>query len=425
MRAWPETQLKSVALKITKGTTPTTLGFDFVQDGINFIKAESITRDGKIIESTFAKISEKTYQALKRSQIQERDILVTIAGIYLGKIGLVRKSHIPANTNQAVAIVRLDRSKTCAEFIKYFLLNSSTTMYLNMLCPQSAQPNLNLTQLGNLKFNLPELALQKKIAAILSAYDDLIENNQRRIALLEKMAEEIYREWFVRMRFPGHKQVKFEKGVAEGWEYKELNELCSLIKRGISPKYDDESKSLVINQRCIRDGNVDLSVARGHETKIPKEKMIKYGDVLINSTGVGTLGRVSVLEYEVANLTCDTHVTICRADSNLVNVHFLAHTVKRLQSHFENMAIGATGQTELGREMVANTKVLLPTLAIQNAFSEQAAEIWKMKRYLSGMLKTLEHTRDSLLPRLISGKLYVENLDIHFPPSMRDTGHDQ
>jgi type I restriction enzyme S subunit len=88
-----------------------------------------------IDESTFAKISEKTHEVLQRSKIKSGDILVTIAGVYLGKIGLVSNRHVPANTNQAVAIVRLDKTRASPEFIKYFLLAPSTTVYLNMLCP--------------------------------------------------------------------------------------------------------------------------------------------------------------------------------------------------------------------------------------------------------------------------------------------------
>jgi type I restriction enzyme S subunit len=138
------------------------MGFDFTSTGINFIKAESVTRDGEIDETTFAHIDQKTHEALKRSQIQTDDVLVTIAGVYLGKIGLVRGEHVPANTNQAVAIVRPDSNKVEPIFLKYFLQNKSTTTYLNMLCPQSAQPNLNLTQLGNLKLRIPPLRVQKK-----------------------------------------------------------------------------------------------------------------------------------------------------------------------------------------------------------------------------------------------------------------------
>lgn len=279
---------------------------------------------------------------------------------------------------------------------------------------------LTLKILNNLRVALPPVGVQEKTAAVLSAYDDLIENNRRRIELLERMTEELYREWFVRFRFPGYQQAKFEKTIPQGWEPKMLGDLCHLIKRGITPKYSDDSPRLVINQRCIRNGGVDLSAARQHDTKVPTEKIIQHADVLINSTGVGTLGRVSVVEFEPNNLTCDTHVTICRANAKKVNPYFLACTVARLQQHFENLAVGSTGQTELGREEIAKVKILLPPEHLQAEFAKRVSSFWMIKIALTGTLKNLAEQRDQLLTRLISGKLPVDQLDIQFPPSMRE-----
>jgi type I restriction enzyme S subunit len=283
----------------------------------------------------------------------------------------------------------------------------------------STRAYIGITEQQKLPVILPHINKQRKIAAIISTYDDLIENDKRRIALLEKMAEEIYREWFVRMRFPGHEKVKFKKGVPEKWKYEKLDDLCSVIKRGISPFYDDSAKGLVINQRCIRDGSIDLSVARGHNTKVPKEKYLQYGDTLINSTGVGTLGRISIVEDSPENLTVDSHITICRADSAKIKLQYLAHSIKRLQEYFEYMATGATGQVELNRSLIASTKILAPETKLQVQFSEIADPIWKKRHLLTKSLKILTNSRDMLLGRLISGKLPVDNLDIQFPHSMQ------
>lgn len=279
---------------------------------------------------------------------------------------------------------------------------------------------LTLKILNNLRVALPPVGVQEKIAAVLSAYDDLIENNRRRIELLEQMAEELYREWFVRFRFSGYQQAKFEKAVPQGWEPKKLGDLCHLIKRGVAPKYSDSSSALVINQRCIRNGGIDISAARQHDTKVPAEKIIQHADALINSTGVGTLGRISVVEFNPSNLTCDTHVTICRANPKKVNPYFLACTVARLQQHFENLAVGSTGQTELGREEIAKVKILLPPEDLQTEFAKRISSFWMIKIALTDALKNLAEQRNQLLTRLISGKLSVNQLDIQFPPSMRE-----
>ena len=98
----------------------------------------------------------------------------------------------------------------------------------------------------------PPLNVQERIGETLSAYDDLIENNWRRIRLLEQAARMLYQEWFVHLRFPGHEHVKINNGVPEGWERLTIGEASSLLRRGITPKYDEEAKGLVINQKCIR-----------------------------------------------------------------------------------------------------------------------------------------------------------------------------
>ena len=315
--------------------------------------------------------------------------------------------------------LRINSSNVSERYLSYYFKTQAHQDWMQALCSFGATMNsLNQDIVRRISFPAPSIVVQDKIAAILSAYDDLIENNRRRIALLEKMAEEIYREWFVRMRFPGHEQAKIEKGVPEGWRYLELRNVASLIKRGIAPDYNDSSATFIINQRCIRDGVVSLADARGHDTSVPTEKLIQYGDVLINSTGVGTLGRVAVSDLEDSGLTCDTHVTICRANKDIVNVYYLGHTIRLLQTHFENMAVGSTGQSELGRDLIGATKIQLPTDHLQARFATIVAPMWKAKRLLIKEVDSLVRTRDALLPRLISGKLPVDQLDIHFPPSM-------
>ena len=140
-----------------------------------------------------------------------------------------------------------------------------------------------------MRFPAPELRTQKRIADILSAYDDLIENNRRRIQLLEQSARLLYKEWFIRLRFPGHEHVKIKDGVPEGWTQKTINELISYLNRGITPKYDDDSTGIVINQKCVRERLINLDLARRQAKEVPKEKLVIFGDVLVNSTGEGTL----------------------------------------------------------------------------------------------------------------------------------------
>ena len=169
--------LKDITTKITKGTTPTSIGCKFEKSGINFIKSESLV-DGKTIDkSKFAFISERTHERLKRSQIEKNDILFSMAGMFLGKTGIATAEVVPANTNQAVAIIMVDDTKANYEYVYYYLNQKSVIHTINTTSAQSAQPNINLKQIGEIKINLPDRKKQDQIVSLLSAIDLKISNN--------------------------------------------------------------------------------------------------------------------------------------------------------------------------------------------------------------------------------------------------------
>ncbi|MDW7711310.1 MAG: hypothetical protein SCH98_12640 [Deferrisomatales bacterium] len=228
------------------------------------------------------------------------------------------------------------------------------------------------------------------------------------------MAQLIYREWFVKFRFPGHQKVKLVESplgmMPEGWEVKKVGEVCSLVKRGISPRYSDESKSVVINQKCIRNGRVDLSPSRRHTNAVPKDKMVRWGDVLVNSTGVGTLGRLAQVLRQYDDTTVDTHVTIVRPDT--IERHLFGLQMMGLESYFESQAKGATGQTELGRASIVDTPLLIPIPRLQKDFEGLVSPVRSLAVALEDKNTVLRQTRDLLLPKLISGQLDVSELDI-------------
>ena len=332
-------------------------------------------------------------------------------------------NELPEPVSHSGFTIRLrfiDKRAIHAPFFVYVFKSDLVRQVLSDFGGGTNINNLNQGILQNLEVPLPSLQVQRKIAAILSAYDDLIANNQRRIALLEFMAEEIYREWFVRMRFPGHESVHTVGFASSRWSRSAIGDLCQIIKRGVTPKYADDADRLVINQKCIRDGRVSLDDARTHDTVVPNEKLLRYGDVLINSTGVGTLGRVAVFDLAVLGATCDTHVTICRAKASGVGTEYLSQTLCALQSYFESMAAGSTGQSELGREVIARTKITLPPDDLRMRFGEIVTPMRKQRRALLDQNVSMAAVRDALLPRLISGKLKVDHLDIQLPPSMRE-----
>jgi type I restriction enzyme, S subunit len=325
--------------------------------------------------------------------------------------------RIPACFPDSILGFAPKRGLSDVRYVKYCL--DGFRAHMELISRGTTQDNLSLDKLLKLRFWFPHIEVQRKIAAILSAYDDLIANNQRRIALLEGMAEEIYREWFVRMRFPGSSVGRGEGLLPRGWSRVPMGELSRLIKRGVSPDYSDQGDGVVLNQKCIRDGKVSLAESRRHQTNVPGEKFVRPGDVLINSTGVGTLGRVALFDMELDGVTCDSHITILRADSSKVEPAYLGPTIAHLQGYFESMASGATGQAELSRDLIARTKVLVPDEQTQKLYAERTVPMLKQRRVLQDTNVALANMRDALLPRLISGKLKVDHLDIRLPPSMK------
>lgn len=227
---WETKPLRELCTVITKGTTPSNIGESFTDSGVRYIRSEMIT-SSKYVSGDFLFISLETHEKLKRSQLQEGDILFSMAGVYLGKTAILRNNDVPSNTNQAVAIIRIDTSKCNRDYVYYYLNIPRVIKQVNTLTSQSAQPNINLTQIGQLLIPLPDRETQEKIARNLSLYDALIENNQKQIKLLEEAAQRLYKEWFVDLRFPGYEKARIVDGMPEGWHWGTLSEIAE-FKRG-------------------------------------------------------------------------------------------------------------------------------------------------------------------------------------------------
>lgn len=207
---------------------------------------------------------------------------------------------------------------------------------------------------------VPEtLETQKVIGRYLDSIDTKIETNRRINENLLQQAEAIYKAWFC------DRSVENE---SIPWPITTIGEITSLVVRGITPKYNDDSDQMVINQKCIRNHLVDLTPARRHLPKAITEKWLKQGDLLINSTGEGTLGRAAQIWFTPNNLTVDSHVTIVRPKSaelcNYIGLWGLTH-----ETEIESLHTGSTGQTELPRERIKAMELPLPDESILSRFN--------------------------------------------------------
>jgi type I restriction enzyme, S subunit len=239
MSKWTRTTLGDIACKNRTGIVDGPFGSnlpasDYTSFGIPVIRGVNLSLGKeRFCNDNYVFVSEQTAKRLNRSLCVCGDIIFTKKGT-LGQTGIVpflenHKAFIISSNQMKLSV---DKGLANSLFVYYYVSSPSSRNRILSDAMTTGVPKINLGYLRKFQIVLPALPIQNKISAILSTYDDLIENNDRRITLLEKMAEEIYREWFVRLRFPGHEQATFHKGIPEGWEINNIGNLCSKVTDG-------------------------------------------------------------------------------------------------------------------------------------------------------------------------------------------------
>ena len=260
------------------------------------------------------------------------------------------------------------------------------------------------SELAPMEVFIPDISTQEQIVSILKAIEDKIKNNTAINENLEQQAQAIFKSWFVDFE-------PFGGVMPEDWNVCTLDSICNLIIKGITPKYTEDSEQLVINQKCVRNHQIDLSLARPHIPKKTNEKWLKYGDILVNSTGTGTLGRAAQVLFVPNNLTVDSHVTIIRA-SKAEYIHFLGLWATSHEHDFVMLQTGSTGQTDLPRERLKKMQILLPSIDILKKFSSIIKPISDTQINNHQENQRLSALRDTLLPKLMNGEIDVSQVRI-------------
>lgn len=249
-----------------------------------------------------------------------------------------------------------------------------------------------------------EKETQERIARFLLNIDEKIKVNDKINKNLLEQALAIYKDWFCDYALS-------DGTLPENWKITTIDAISSLVTRGIAPKYDDSSDQIVLNQKCIRDHTIDISLARRHLPKKINEKWISKGDLLINSTGIGTLGRVAQVWFEANNMTVDSHVTIVRPKDSILQRYIgfwgLSH-----ESEIEAQHTGSTGQTELPRDRVKAMELPLPDEDTLSKFNELVIPMTSTVISNQEENARLSQLRDALLPKLMSGELDVSDIDL-------------
>ena len=372
-----------------------------VPDGVPVIKVNNLISGLKSPSEldTTARENEAKYS---RTRLHGGELIVSVVGT-IGKTAIVPKSFAGCNLVRATALIDIE-NELMSKWVKYYFDSPCGQSYIKQNLNTTVQPTLNIKSLVEMPIPLRDTTETEKIVLLLSSLDEKIEVNRQINDNLMQQAVAIFKSWFV-------EYSPFDGIEPKEWETVNLEKITSLISRGIAPKYSDNSDQIVINQKCIRNHMIDLSQARTHTPKVINEKWLRFGDLLINSTGDGTLGRTAQVWFQPQNITVDSHVTIVRpAKENLIFYIGLWGILH--EREIESLHTGSTGQTELPRERVKALELHLPdngTLDRFNTLIAPMAAAIVSKQNENNRLATL---RDALLPKLMSGEIDVSSVQL-------------
>lgn len=379
---------------------------DFAGSGVPVVKIANIKHEHVSFEN--AQFLPEDFLAVPdRYHVRQGDVMISLTGSHVsqpnsvvGRVARYRHNSVALLNQRAARIVIHDPESLDQAFLYYFLRQKEVTHALALNAGGAAnQANISPTDVENIKLPLIPFTSQTRIAAILSAYDDLIENNRRRIALLERAARLLYREWFVHFRFPGHETAKFVDGLPEGWRMRALSELAQ-ITMGQSPKsefYNNDGDGLPFHQgvthygfRFVEDKMFSTAIT----------KLANAGDILFSVRA--PVGRIN---YTLNNMVLGRGLSAFRSRSG--HQSFLFYCLK---SHFfkENLIGGGAIFAATNKKELESLEVICPSEALVASFDEKASMIDAQIKTLSLKNRQLTKARDLLLPRLMDGRIPVK-----------------
>ena len=414
MSGWPIASLGSV-VKFVSGGTPSKDEQRYWIGNIPWVSSAEMKQ--RWLSDTQLHVSEDGAKVGSRC-VPKNTVLAVVRGMSLAKEFRVAITKRDVTFNQDLKAL-LPTSVLNPVYLFFYLLSQNHAIRDSASEAAHGTKKLDMPVLEQWPIPIPPLATQQKIAAILSTYDDLIANNQRRITLLERMAEDLYREWFVRLRFPGHEDVKVEKGVPQGWEFVELHQIATIngtsLKKGKEPE-----RILYIDISAVTTNQIaELTEMALVDAPGRARRLVKHGDVIWSS--VRPANRAYSLIFEPPeNLVASTGFAVISPKPAFPFT--FVHLAVTSDSFVEQMAMVAKGATypATSFEDFGKAKLLLPSAELLSRFHSVCDPMVRLRHQLRQTNAVLAQKRDSLLPRLLSGKLSVDALDIRFPPGMRD-----
>ena len=373
-------RIGDICTKVCSGGTPSTSNASFYDGDIPWLNTNEVNFTN--IYETSRTISQEGLLHSAAKFVPVNTVIVAMYGVTAGKSAIAK---IPLTTNQACCNLVIDESKADYGYVFYYLKLQSHE--LNKLANGGAQQNLNSLLIKKYKIPLPSLDTQKGIASILSAYDRLIEVNNKRIKVLEQMAENLYKEWFVRFRFPGHESAVFEDGIPKGWEITRLGSIAN-VTTGKSNRQDaDENGQYPFFDRSqeVKRSNIWLKDCEG---------------IIVPGEGTSFFPRYYQGKF-------DLHQRCYCVEPKYKGIgKYLYYVLYLNRLYFLSVATGATVPS-LRLNNFLSMKFVLPSIDLCKRFNEMASQIFNLIDYYKPENERLTKQRDLLLPRLMSGKLEV------------------
>ena len=371
-----------------------------------FLNTGNVTTSGFSFESNQFITKEKS-DLLRKGKLRRRDIVYTTRGT-VGNAGFFSESvpyeHI--RINSGMVIIRPNESVVCTEFLYQILKSSYYRPYFQQYCTGSAQPQLPIKNLSKIELDIPALERQYQIANILSAYDTLIENNQKQIKLLEEAAQRLYKEWFVDLRFPGHETTSIVNGVPVGWVDRKFSDVVSIMSGG-TPKTDNKEYydgSIPFYTPKDSDGAFFAFDTITHISQSGLEhcnsRLYPAGTVII--TARGTVGKTTILAVPMAmNQSC-----YALKYDDLNSPYYLFFALNREVEKLKTMANGGVFNTIIVKTF-EQISLMVPPKDVLESFEVVVSPFMEQIKSRMRQIELLRETRDRLLPKLMNGEIEV------------------
>ncbi len=380
--------------------------------GVKFVRGGDIY-EGRILIENLRTITADVSRSYRRTLLKGGELVVSLVG-NPGHVAIVPGSLAGANLARQAGLVAL-RPDVDAHFVKYFLMSPLGRAELFSQMTGSVQIVINLANLRGVRVPLPSLPIQRRIAGILSAYDDLIENSQRRIKILEEMARRLYREWFVYFRFPGHEGCRFVDSplgeIPEGWEVCLLGEFVH-FKSGFAFKsgtFSADGEHRLVTIKNVQDG-VFSPESETRMAELPANMtsycILNSGDILLSLTG--NVGRVCLV-YGGPFLLNQRVAKLVPVEAFDMAMTYCMFRQSEMRVKLERLSNGVA-QQNLSPVLASKMDFVQPPRELRKRFSIMTDPIIGRIVKLYSTIQNLRQTRDLLLPRLLSGQIDVEAL---------------